>query len=427
MAKRRIRKLCSAWVAIAFASTTLLVSAQPASAEGALFRAKRTWWFSQAASWTDGHVIPPAGTGKDPYEPPSVAYVGNTHPVRGFTAPKSFIKNTTYYFTCGFFGCFVGYPHSSWWSSYWNAKGSFRANNPNAPTTTTTVRMRTTADGYDPSLMGWPTVMRYVAPFGMVTLATPPPTAMGNPLTPTTTWGGRYDHSRGGSIMIWPGPNRFGGTMRFFEGPNIRYYAYRPQGGPGYPYLYTITFPAKPLSKQIGTGVEFSIGEVTETYVGFRFQLTRPYYRDRLIIGTTSMGGPQYAVRTAHYLVTRAPYTTGKVQIWEPNGDTNTIQTATGYDNRTPAGLNGNISLVHPRLVHAYTVFPPGSGEPITMSWSAARARKIDFRFLPEPHVLSTFAAGIGALWLLRRLRRRVRSLDSRGLLMGRGRGARSI
>jgi len=228
---------------------------------------------------------------------------------------------------------------------------------------------------------------------------------MGDPLTPTTTWGGRYDHSRVGSIMIWPGPNRFGGTMRFFEGPNDRFYAYR-QAVAEYPYPYTITRRAKPLSLQIGTGVEFSIGEVTESGVGFRFQLTPTLRRDRLIIGTTSMGGPQYAVRTAHYLVTRAPYTTGKVQVWKPNGNTNTIHTVTGYDNRTPAGLNGTISLVHPRLVHVYTVFSPGSGTPINMSWSAARMRKIDFRFLPEPAGAVLLLSGLAMLAGMYRLRR---------------------
>jgi len=414
MAKRRIREIFVAWVAIAFASTALLSSVEPAGASSALFRVKRTWWFSQVGSWTAGHVTPPAGTGMNPYEPPAVAYVGDTYPVRGFTAPRSFIKETTYYFTCspGTFSCSIGYPRSSGWYSYWNAQGSFRANNPNAPTTTTTVRMRTTADGYDASLMGWPTVTRKVlTPMGRawktVTVATPPPTAMGEPLTPTTTWGGRYDHSRGGSIMIWPGKNRFGGTMRFFEGPNSRYYAFRPAGGVNYHYPYTSTFPAKPLSKQIGTGVEFSIGEVTEATVGFRFQLTPTYRRDRLIIGTTSMGGPQYAVRTAHYLITRAPYTTGKIQVWEPNGNTSTIHTATGYDNRTPTGLNGNISLVHPRLVHAYTVFPPGSGKPIKMSWSSARPRKIDFRFLPEPAGTVLLLSGLAMLAGVHRLRRR--------------------
>jgi hypothetical protein len=225
------------------------------------------------------------------------------------------------------------------------------------------------------------------------------------PVTPTTTWSGRYDASRGGSIMIWPGKNRFGGTMRFFEGPNDRFQRMITIEGPE----TTITIPPKPLSQQIGTGVEIAIGEVTETSVGFAYRLTEPNHVNRIVVGTTSMGGPLYYMRTIHYLVTRAPYTTGMARAWEPNGNTNTIQTATGYDNRTPSGLNGIVSMVHPRLVHAYTEFPPGSGKPIKMTWSSARMRKIDFRFLPEPAGIAVLAVGLSALVGLDRQRSRVR------------------
>jgi hypothetical protein len=215
------------------------------------------------------------------------------------------------------------------------------------------------------------------------------------PLTPTTTWGGRYDHSRGGSIMIWPGKGRFGGTMRVLEGPNHRIYRLITIDGP----YTTITIRPEPLSQQLATGVEIEIGEVTKASTGFGYRLTEPNHRGPIVIGTTSMGEPEYYVaRVVHYLVTRAPYTTGKARVWEPLGDTNTIQTATGYDNRTPAGLNGIISMVHPRLVRAYTVFPASSGKPIQMTWSAARLRKIDFRFLPEPAGAGMLVAGAVAI-----------------------------
>jgi hypothetical protein len=42
----------------------------------------------------------------------------------------------------------------------------------------------------------------------------------GSPATPTTTFDGRYDMSRGGSITVTPGPRRFGGTFRMFYGPD---------------------------------------------------------------------------------------------------------------------------------------------------------------------------------------------------------------
>jgi hypothetical protein len=203
--------------------------------------------------------------------------------------------------------------------------------------------------------------------------------------------------------MIWPGASRFGGTMRFFEGPNARFYQLITIEGP----WTTATWPPKPLSKQAGTGVPMVVGEVSLASRGLRYQLTEPYHAARLVVGTTSMGGPQYYQRTANYLNTRAPYTTGMAQAWEPVGNTNTIQTATGYDNRTAMGLNGTISMVHPRLVHTYLVFPPSSGKPIKMVWSSARMRKIDFRFMPEPTAVAMLAVGFASLTGLYRLRRR--------------------
>jgi hypothetical protein len=359
--------------AVTIACAALPFFAGPADASGALFRAKRTWWFWQVDSWTSGFVIPPSGQsrGMAPYEPPSTAYVGTTTMNPRFTAPKSFIKNTTYYFSSNYCN-YSYYPCLKGWYSYWNAKGSFRPQNANAPTTTTTVRLRTTMSNPSPTTNS-------------------PHTAMGNPVTPTTTWGGRYDFSRGGSIMIWPGKNRFGGTMRFFDGPNDRFYQRAARR------YSTATFRPKPLSQQIGTGVEFELGEVELVSKGVRYRLTEPNHVARVII-ETPMGNPIYYQQTVNYLVTRAPYTTGKARVWEPLGNTDTIQTATGYDNRTPAGLNGTVSMVHPRLVHEYTVFPPTSGKAIKMTWSSARLRKIDFRFLPEPAGVGVLIAGAVAI-----------------------------
>ena len=94
MASLRIHKLAPMLVAFAVAFASLLIAAEPASAVTALFRAKRTWWFSQAGSWTDGYVIPT-------YTLPSAqarigGITGGVNPNKSFTAPRSFIKNTTY-------------------------------------------------------------------------------------------------------------------------------------------------------------------------------------------------------------------------------------------------------------------------------------------------------------------------------------------
>ena len=116
----------------------------------------------------------------------------------------------------------------------------------------------------------------------------------------------------------------------------------------------------------------------------------------------------RYLRKTVQYLATRAPYTTGMVQGWAPNGNTNTLQTATGYDNRTSMGLNGTISLVHPRITHSYlrdrSIDPT---KPIKLVWSSTRMRKIDFRFAPEPLGACMLAWGLAALAGLRLMRRR--------------------
>jgi hypothetical protein len=419
-------KILLALVGIEIAAAAPMV-AESANAAGALFRAKRYWWVTGVGWWTDGHVVPTSAMGPS-YQPPATLNVGSTTPMPGFTAPKSFIKNTTYTFKCGpgAFKCFTGYPKSSGWYSYWNAKGSFRPSN--GPTTTTTVRVRTTADGYDPSLMGWPSVTETLrTAMGQVSRtvmhATPPPTAGYSRITPTeggctgpialtlppasgscpgtTQFSGRYQYDRGGSIMIWPGRNRFGGTLRFLQGPNARFYQLITIEGP-YTAAY---FTPPPLSKQLGTGDEFAIGGVELWTRGYRFMLTEPYHVERRVIGVTPSGGDctsidggpdcRYIKKTAQYLITGAPYTTGMVQAWEPNGNTNTIQTATGYDNRTPAGLNGTISMVHPRLLHSYVIDQSvDPNNPIRMAWSTAAMRRIDFRMLPEPAAFATLVSG---------------------------------
>jgi len=130
----------------------------------------------------------------------------------------------------------------------------------------------------------------------------------------------------------------------------------------------------------------------------------------------------RYLRKTVQYLATRAPYTTGRIQAWEPNGNTNTLHTATGYDNRTSMGLNGVVSLVHPRITHAYlwdrSIDPTKPVKPVLFSLSyrfrkiafpspSSRMRKIDFRFAPEPLGASMLAWGVAMLAGLRLMRRR--------------------
>ncbi|MCH8082605.1 MAG: hypothetical protein IH885_00055 [Myxococcales bacterium] len=451
----RIQRLVSTFVAVAVAFASLLIVAQPADAS-ALFRLKRTWWFSQAGSWTDGEVIPQSGhfsTQYAKYYPPASASIGSDTPNPSFTGPASFIKNTTYTFMCGpgTFQCYVGYPKSSGYYSYYNAKGTWKKNNPNAPTTASTWRRRTVNDDYNATLMGWAQHTQMIltlmdmAVTRTVTVATHPPTVMYTLTTPTeggcsvgnpgsvthpaqcpgtTQFGGVYtDQSRGGSMMVTPGPNRFGGTLRFFGGPNEFYYQLIDINEPYYTSVY---WENTPKSKQNGYLGQATIGQVAISYLpGIRFRLTNPSHVDRLVIGSTvpssadcspgsgtvrppTNAGCKYYTRQVKYMGTDWPSTTGMAQAWQPFGNTNTVQTTTGYDNRTAAGLNGVVSVVAPSLSHAYTTIRATIPDnPIQMTWSSARMTKNTFTFMPEPTGVAMLAAGFVTLAGLYRLRRR--------------------
>ncbi len=451
----RFQRLVSTFVAVAFAFVSLLIVVESAEAS-ALFRLKRTWWFSQAGSWTDGEVIPQSGhfsTQYAKYFPPASANIGTATPNPSFTGPASFIKNTTYTFMCGpgTFQCYIGYPKSSGYYSYYNAKGTWMKSNPNAPTTASTWRRRTIMDDYKASLMGWdstthqiPTLMDMTVSRS-VYLPIHPPTVMFTLVTPTeggctgvltgtdpdcpgtTQFGGRYTASRGGSMMVTPGPNRFGGTLRFFGGPNQFFYQLITIDTP---YYTSVSWPNTPKSKQAAyTLTQATIGQVAISYLpGIRFRLTNPDHIQRLVIGDTSPSnddcspgypafgtvrpptnaGCKYYTKQVKYMGTDWPSTTGMAQAWQPNGNTNTVQTTTGYDNRTDAGLYGVISMVAPSLSHAYTTIRATKPEnPIQMTWSSARMTKNTFTFMPEPGGVAMLAAGFVTLAGLYRLRRR--------------------
>jgi hypothetical protein len=122
---------------------------------------------------------------------------------------------------------------------------------------------------------------------------------------------------------------------------------------------------------------------------------------------TPTDSGCEYYQKTANYLRTGAPYTTGMAQNWEPLGGFSTKNTETGYDNRTAGGLNGRISMVAPRLLHVYTRDPESIGGEANLTWSSTRMRRIDFVFIPEPMGVAMLAAGFVTLAGLHRLRRR--------------------
>jgi hypothetical protein len=296
-------------------------------------------------------------------------YVG-TGTVPKFTVPQSVIKSTSRYAYCTSGTCRSGYPYSTVWYSYWNLRGSFRPNNPYGATTATTVRFPTT--------MG----------------STGPPYGTGDPVTPTTTFSGNYDFSRAGSIMITPGANRFGGTMQIFYGPNMFYYQ-------------LITTTSSYSKEAYGYG-QYPIPSTHESQVG-EIVIGRTMYR----FWTTSSSGSSSSsssgttyTSTVHYISTIAPFTTGRITVYQPDGETVTIYTLTGYDNRTTTmgGLSGVVSLVRPRLVHTYVADPFGS---IWKARSKLSTWRIDFHFVPEPGGTTMIAAGVVVLAGLYRCRRR--------------------
>ena len=312
-----------------------------------------------------------------------------------FTGPSKFIIDRTYYRACTPAICPPGYPESKGWYSYWNLKGSFRPNNSRyggASVTTTVVF---------PTTMGNPT-----PPFNTGKPAKYP----GGPSSPTTTpcvsggtvgggcgyWahdfgtqmagdpisfvGGNYDFSRAGSIMITPGANRFGGTMHFFYGPNQANYQY-------------ITYFTPYISKAYGFKMDPRLHEYATSQMNLvptvlgDVQFGRPMN----IYQMTSAGSQkakstygEYIVQKALNFYTLAPFTTGMVTGWQPFGNTNTIVSATGYDNRTPNGLWGVISMVRPRLVHTYRV-PPDPNDSTAMTSASASAWQMNFHFIGGP------------------------------------------
>jgi hypothetical protein len=419
MATLRCQRLGSMLVALAVASASLLlISAAAEAADVGLFRMKRTWWGgTTSASPADPFTSPDYAPGLQPPDkrPPAEAYVGFETTINGakgqtvprFTAPSKFIMDTTYSWSCVPGTCFPGWPESKGYYSYWNLKGSFRPNNSRF------------GGAASPTTLIFPTTMGNTSAL---------PYNKGNPQTPTTTpcvgggntdcgaWArdfgthmvgdritfasGRYDHSRAGSIMINPGKNRFGGTMHFFYGPNHLYYQF-------------ITINSPLISKAYGPQMDVrqhtdGYGKLVNTYIGdvqyggpFNVYQMTAYGEQR---AETANG--DYLVRKIPYFYDLAPFTTGRISASDPFGGTQTYFTLTGYDNRTPDGLSGVVSMVRPRLRHMYQV-PLDPNDPIEMYWSDADSWQMDFHFLPEPGSTAMLASGLVVLAGLYRLRRR--------------------
>jgi hypothetical protein len=334
-------------LAVAVMAAQLLVP-EPAEATNALFRMKRSWHGN--------------GTNESQFYNPkkpdySTAYVGPTTPVQRVVIPAGVISFYGYGSYCGPNPpCFPGYPTSYFYWSYFNYPGFFYPNNPEAPTTTVTTMGPTT----------------------------------------TTRLGGNYGFGRAGTITIVPGPNRFGGTMRYFWGPNNTSWNNITNVSPCCMYGTAQWYRTASGMLDITSMFTQKVGGTYQGAVGYRVHtwLTTgpPYY------------GP-YTNRVK-YFYTTAPWTTGELRFYQPLGYYLTRNTVHGYDNRTSLGLEGKLSVVVPWLTQMYLW---GTDRPMSVGWHSGSINRniIEFFGAPEPGQMLMLGVGIAFLAGLLRLRRR--------------------
>jgi len=389
-----------------------------------------------------------------PKSPPGTAIVEPGNPIGGaFTLPQSFIISKG--FTYSYWSGRTGYLTTTY-LSYYNGPGRFGPNH----------------GATGPTRIVFPTTMGNPYPTYTLTYRKwiNGNDGDGNPVTPTTTFDGLYDMSRGGSITVTPGPRRFGGTFRMFYGPNAGWYQWIYYFMPAY-YEASGHYVCLDEGKFGCTPSTFvsDIGDTTASAQATWYLLTEngrlrattpttPYGK-----APTPYGNASFITGMRRYLNLIHPWTTGfaKVHnakesptgwieakgslprgIWRrgrisPEPITTQAQgydislggadiTVTKYDwnwiwNQTLStfttttwtykqylkGVTRVVSMVRPRLIHTYKV-PIDPPEPIENIRQFARLWRLKVFFLPEPAGMLLLGAGLGCLVVLHRLRRRV-------------------
>ncbi|MDH5308135.1 MAG: hypothetical protein OEW02_13215 [Myxococcales bacterium] len=374
-----ISKSCLRLLVVAMAATNLsLLVADTAQAAGALFQGQLTYYTNLPAPAED-YVITWPKTAMGNKVAWGNATVGNTAPAQKVRLPRSFVDFSTFYY-CKGANCFDGYPVSGGFYEYVNGQANFMANEPNGALTTTTIRFRTTLWTADPT--GHP------IPYGS-----------GQPVTPTTTFGGRYDFDRGGSVKLTPGPNKFSGSMGLLYGPTSFFYQEISKYLPVFFSAYGSFINPTEFDPTV-------IGEFTSSGMVTRFRLTGQIpLREGGVRSTTGGTAMNYVTAKAYYLHSIGNWMTGMIEGFQPLGIYSTTWTHTGYDSRTPAGLNGVISLMRPRITHTYLNYPTGGL--LKKNYSAVNTWGLKVTLTPEPGAMLMLGAGILTLAGLIRLRRR--------------------
>jgi hypothetical protein len=438
MTPSRVRKSILLLVAFAAGACSLLVAGSALAQGQAFFRIER------GSHGFPSPPVTPYGAGKYqgyllPYylypvtktgnydQPPATADVVPHNPIGApFTLPQSFFISE-YVDILTPKTAWPGYTTSYWYYVY-NGPGIFA---PNAGPSSLYRMVFPTTDGN-------PT----------------PNTGLGNPSPPTTTFNGRYDVSRGGSLWVDPGDNRFGGTFRmfYFDKPEMTahwdqfIYFYTPALYTGYGSYFCFddgaygckasTHVSEPGTTQLYNGIWWLL-----TSLG-KAKATTPTAPGET--SPTPYGNASYLRREQHYFNFIHPWTTGfakavftpgnqgsgvftpqgsgydinlggtdiTVPIIRYNQDWNkTLQTLTS-STTTPytqilKGVTRVVSMVRPRLTWTVAVpLDPGQ-DPVETIWNPVRMMGLKVYFLPEPAGMLALGVGIASLLGLSRMRRR--------------------
>jgi len=421
------------WFGLTVASGSLLV-AGPALADTALFRVEQRWHnfpnppvTPGGAGMEQGYIQPgltETMMGQYLYPPPT-AVVAPGNPVGGaFTLPQSFLTFSVVS-TLTPKTAWPGYTTTFYYIGY-NGPGKFQ---PNFGSTASNLRLVFPTTGGNPT----------------------PNYGLGSPLTPTTTFDGRYDTSRRGSIHVIPGPNRFGGTFRLFFAPEAGWKQYIDYFSPALyqGYGYYLCFDDGMYDCTPGT-FESEPG-TTAIYLGVRWLLTEKG-RAKATIPTapraatkptpTLYGNASYLRRSTHYLNLIHPWTTGFAKargLWLGSSGTyipeaqgydtslggvditvthfdwnqnfnetfHTLTTTTQTTKQYLKGVTRVVSMVRPRLTWTFAVPLDPSVDSIENIWTFPRLWRLKVFFLPEPGGMLMLGAGIAVLLGLSRMRRR--------------------
>ena len=393
-----VRLVISSLAAVAIAAGHLFVPDPADAAGGAMFRIRRTFHSGNiettqfGETYSDAFYFP----NSEPFisfmtqtaegQPTTITYPPATAvftPLGGFTFPRAIFHYGVaaydkYTFSCVPGTCADGYPVSNYYYSYYNYKGFFRPENPFVATHTETLNRSVSYPGTTP-----------------------------NNFFHTAKFSDAYAFARGGTIQIVPGPNRFGGTMRFFSGLNARGYQFVTNGYPCCERNYQHFWRSGETPYGQPSGM-LDYTEYEDQYLGHtQFAVVGQRVHTSLTTGSGTPNSPgEYITRKTYAPRTTAPWTTGALRMYQVSGVYIDEIQITGFDNRTENRELGAISMVTPWLTTNYvTSFNPVEG--VSIGFRAANAFTMKVNFLPEPVGITLLGAGILVLMGLYRLRRR--------------------